>query len=97
MKYFQSDLYFGNDCAKHGINPEEILHLIIWVLGIARKDVFFYQPGDEHCISRAVLLDFEPRVINTILNSPYSKFMKNFSGIFFDIFLKYCRNISTLQ
>lgn len=41
--------------------------------GIDRKDVFFYQADDEHYIPRAVLLDLEPRVINTILNSPYSK------------------------
>lgn len=41
--------------------------------GIDRKDVFFYQADDEHYIPRAVLLDLEPRVINTIMNSPYSK------------------------
>lgn len=35
--------------------------------------MFFYQADDEHYIPRAVLLDLEPRVINTILNSPYSK------------------------
>lgn len=48
----------------------------IWFVffpGIDRKDVFFYQADDEHYIPRAVLLDLEPRVINTILNSPYSK------------------------
>lgn len=38
-----------------------------------RKDVFFYQADDEHYIPRSVLLDLEPRVINTILASPYSK------------------------
>lgn len=35
--------------------------------------MFFYQADDEHYIPRAVLLDLEPRVINTILASPYSK------------------------
>ena len=30
------------------------------------------QADDEHYIPRAVLLDLEPRVINTIMNSPYS-------------------------
>lgn len=41
--------------------------------GVDRKDVFFYQADDEHYIPRAVLLDLEPRVINTIMASPYSK------------------------
>lgn len=31
-----------------------------------RKDVFFYQADDEHYVPRALLLDLEPRVINTI-------------------------------
>ena len=33
-------------------------------------DVF--QADDEHYIPRAVLLDLEPRVINSIMNSPYA-------------------------
>ncbi|KAB0397730.1 hypothetical protein E2I00_019180, partial [Balaenoptera physalus] len=41
--------------------------------GTDRKDVFFYQADDEHYIPRAVLLDLEPRVIHSILNSPYAK------------------------
>ena len=32
-----------------------------------------WQADDEHYIPRAVLLDLEPRVINTIMNSPYAK------------------------
>ncbi|KAJ8970654.1 hypothetical protein NQ317_016867 [Molorchus minor] len=59
-------------CAEHGINPEGILEDYA-TEGIDRKDVFFYQADDEHYIPRSVLLDLEPRVINTILNSPYSK------------------------
>ena len=43
------------------------------VEGIDRKDVFFYQADDEHYIPRAVLLDLEPRVIHSILNSPFAK------------------------
>ena len=31
-----------------------------------RKDVFFYQADDDHYVPRALLLDLEPRVINTI-------------------------------
>lgn len=41
--------------------------------GLDRKDVFFYQADNDHYIPRAVLLDLEPRVINTIMTSPYSK------------------------
>ncbi|GLV38335.1 gamma-Tubulin at 23C [Carabus blaptoides fortunei] len=59
-------------CAEHGINPEGILEDFA-TEGIDRKDVFFYQADDEHYIPRAVLLDLEPRVINTIMNSPYSR------------------------
>ncbi|KAK9754013.1 Tubulin C-terminal domain [Popillia japonica] len=59
-------------CAEHGINPEGILEDFA-TEGVDRKDVFFYQADDEHYIPRAVLLDLEPRVINTIMNSPYSK------------------------
>jgi len=34
--------------------------------GDDRKDVFFYQADDEHYIPRALLIDLEPRVINSI-------------------------------
>ncbi|XP_076233792.1 tubulin gamma-2 chain [Lasioglossum baleicum] len=59
-------------CAEHGISPEGILEDYA-TEGTDRKDVFFYQSDDEHYIPRAVLLDLEPRVIHTIMNSPYSK------------------------
>lgn len=59
-------------CAEHGINPEGTLESFARE-GVDRKDVFFYQADDEHYIPRAVLLDLEPRVINNILQSPYSK------------------------
>lgn len=59
-------------CAEHGISPEGILEENA-VEGIDRKDVFFYQADDEHYIPRAVLLDLEPRVIHSILSSPYAK------------------------
>merc|ERR1719326_593123 len=39
--------------------------------GDDRKDVFFYQADDEHYIPRALLIDLEPRVINTIQSSEY--------------------------
>lgn len=34
--------------------------------------LFWLKADDEHYIPRAVLLDLEPRVINTIMNSPYA-------------------------
>jgi len=57
-------------CAEHGINQRGILDEGAGE-GDDRKDVFFYQADDEHYIPRALLLDLEPRVINTIQNSEY--------------------------
>lgn len=59
-------------CAEHGISPSGILEDFA-TDGVDRKDVFFYQADNDHYIPRAVLLDLEPRVINTIMTSPYSK------------------------
>jgi len=39
--------------------------------GDDRKDVFFYQADDEHFIPRNLMIDLEPRVINSIQTSPY--------------------------
>jgi len=58
-------------CLEHGISPEGILEDFA-TEGTDRKDVFFYQADDEHYIPRSVLLDLEPRVINSIMNSPYA-------------------------
>eukprot|EP00698_Gefionella_okellyi_P000268 TRINITY_DN1022_c0_g1_i1.p1 TRINITY_DN1022_c0_g1~~TRINITY_DN1022_c0_g1_i1.p1 ORF type:complete len:464 (-),score=115.58 TRINITY_DN1022_c0_g1_i1:718-2109(-) len=52
-------------CAEHGISNDGILEDFA-VQGSDRKDVFFYQADDEHYIPRALLIDLEPRVINTI-------------------------------
>lgn len=60
-------------CAEHGISPEGVLEDFATNEGFDRKDVFFYQADDNHYIPRAVLIDLEPRVINTIMNSPYHK------------------------
>ncbi|GAB0097291.1 Tubulin gamma chain [Sergentomyia squamirostris] len=59
-------------CMEHGISPSGVLEKNA-AEGVDRKDVFFYQADDEHYIPRAVLLDLEPRVINTIMTSPYAK------------------------
>ncbi|XP_038045206.1 tubulin gamma-1 chain [Patiria miniata] len=58
-------------CSEHGISPEGILEDFA-TNDTDRKDVFFYQADDEHYIPRAVLLDLEPRVIHSILNSSYA-------------------------
>ncbi|KAJ1651770.1 gamma-tubulin [Dispira simplex] len=58
-------------CAEHGISPDGTLEDFA-TEGGDRKDVFFYQADDEHYIPRALLLDLEPRVIDSILTSPYA-------------------------
>ena len=40
--------------------------------GEDRKVVFFYQADDDHYIPRALLIDLEPRVINSIQNGLFS-------------------------
>ncbi|CAK4632361.1 hypothetical protein LEN26_002393 [Aphanomyces euteiches] len=57
-------------CVEHGISPDGIVQDFA-TQGNDRKDVFFYQADDEHYIPRALLLDLEPRVINSIMNSSY--------------------------
>lgn len=73
-------------CAEHGISPTGLLspppvpasqpntssHLDP-TSSNDRKDVFFYQADDDHYVPRAIMIDLEPRVINTILSSDYSK------------------------
>lgn len=38
-----------------------------------RKDVFFYQADDDHYVPRALLMDLEPRVVNSTLASPFGR------------------------
>ncbi|XP_070495244.1 tubulin gamma-1 chain [Chironomus tepperi] len=59
-------------CLEHGISPSGVLEDFA-TDGPDRKDVFFYQADDDHYIPRAVLLDLEPRVIHTIMQSQYAK------------------------
>eukprot|EP00927_Polykrikos_kofoidii_P008493 TRINITY_DN13523_c0_g1_i4.p1 TRINITY_DN13523_c0_g1~~TRINITY_DN13523_c0_g1_i4.p1 ORF type:complete len:223 (-),score=48.52 TRINITY_DN13523_c0_g1_i4:178-846(-) len=58
-------------CAEHGINKRGLLEEYAKD-GDDRKDVFFYQADDEHYIPRALLIDMEPRVINSIQSSAYA-------------------------
>lgn len=57
-------------CQEHGINQDGNLAPYA-TEGGDRKDVFFYQSDDTRYIPRAILLDLEPRVINSILSGPY--------------------------
>eukprot|EP00427_Karlodinium_veneficum_P014623 CAMPEP_0169072762 /NCGR_PEP_ID=MMETSP1015-20121227/6377_1 /TAXON_ID=342587 /ORGANISM="Karlodinium micrum, Strain CCMP2283" /LENGTH=462 /DNA_ID=CAMNT_0009131959 /DNA_START=77 /DNA_END=1466 /DNA_ORIENTATION=+ len=57
--------------AEHGINQRGMLEEYA-ATGDDRKDVFFYQADDEHYIPRALLVDLEPRVINSIQSSEYA-------------------------
>mmetsp|Transcript_8944 Transcript_8944/g.30190 ORF Transcript_8944/g.30190 Transcript_8944/m.30190 type:complete len:447 (+) Transcript_8944:300-1640(+) len=59
--------FWNQLCSEHGIAKDGIF------LGAEsvgdRKDVFFYQADDQHYVPRALMLDLEPRVINSIQNS----------------------------
>ena len=59
------DEFWKQLCMEHGISKEGILQEYA-TQGDDRKDVFFYQADDEHYIPRALLIDLEPRVINSI-------------------------------
>ena len=63
--------YWKQLCEEHGIRADGILQDFASD-GSDRKDVFFYQADDDHYIPRAVLIDLEPRVVNSIKNSEYS-------------------------
>ncbi|KAI5853856.1 Tubulin/FtsZ, GTPase domain-containing protein [Tricharina praecox] len=56
-------------CQEHAISPDGNLEAT--EEGTDRKDVFFYQSDDTRYIPRAILLDLEPRVIQSIQNGPY--------------------------
>ena len=57
-------------CQEHGINRDGNLEDFA-TEGRDRKDVFFYQSDDTRYIPRAILIDLEPRVINSIQSGPY--------------------------
>ncbi|KAH8194319.1 hypothetical protein TruAng_011513 [Truncatella angustata] len=57
-------------CQEHGINQDGNLEDFA-TEGGDRKDVFFYQSDDTRYIPRAVLIDLEPRVLNSIQTGPY--------------------------
>ncbi|KAG2415197.1 tubulin gamma chain [Aspergillus terreus] len=57
-------------CLEHGISQDGNLEEFANEGG-DRKDVFFYQSDDTRYIPRAILLDLEPRVLNSIQSGPY--------------------------
>lgn len=78
---------------EHGISPNGTLEDFATDGGLDRKDVFFYQADDDHYIPRSVLLDLEPRVIHSIMTSPYAKV--EHSSNFADVnFYKMLLNVS---
>lgn len=59
-------------CLEHGIRADGNLQDFANE-GCDRKDVFFYQSDDTRYVPRAILVDLEPKVINSILSGPFSK------------------------
>eukprot|EP01104_Vermistella_antarctica_P009539 TRINITY_DN2462_c0_g1_i1.p1 TRINITY_DN2462_c0_g1~~TRINITY_DN2462_c0_g1_i1.p1 ORF type:complete len:443 (+),score=82.54 TRINITY_DN2462_c0_g1_i1:329-1657(+) len=58
-------------CSEHGIDKQGRLEDFA-TNGDDRKDVFFYQADDDHYVPRALLLDLEPRVVNSIRSSDFA-------------------------
>lgn len=63
-------------CAEHNINSDGVMNQVVKydkenLEETDRKDVFFYQSDDSRYIPRAILIDLEPRVINTIKNTSF--------------------------
>lgn len=59
-------------CAEHGIGPDGILMEGAGD-GRDRKDVFFSQADDDHFMPRALLMDLEPRVVNSIQTGTHNR------------------------
>lgn len=57
-------------CQEHGIQGDGSLTDSAQTV-VDRKDVFFYQSDDTRYVPRAVLLDLEPRVLNSVEASPF--------------------------
>ena len=51
-------------CAYPSRNQEPHQHAVSEA--VDRKDVFFYQADDDNYIPRSVLLDLEPRIVDTM-------------------------------
>ncbi|KAK9451393.1 Tubulin/FtsZ, GTPase domain-containing protein [Limtongia smithiae] len=60
-------------CLEHGLSPDGTLRPDLPTTTADRKDVFFYQSDDTRYIPRALLIDLEPRVVDSIMNSTYAR------------------------
>ncbi|KAK5074681.1 gamma-tubulin [Lithohypha guttulata] len=58
-------------CLEHGISRDGTIEDFAANDSHDRKDVFFYQSDDTRYIPRAILVDLEPRVLNSIQTGPY--------------------------
>ena len=59
-------------CLEHGIAPDGVLEEYAADESAGdRKDVFFYQADDDKYVPRALLLDLEPRVVQSLQVSDY--------------------------
>lgn len=69
------DQFWQQLCLEHGISQDGTLEPYTGENGSIgdRKDVFFYQSDDTRYIPRSVLIDMEPRVINSILTGSHAK------------------------
>lgn len=61
------DVFWQQLCLEHGISLDGTLQE---PLDFDRRDVFFYQSDDRRYVPRAIMVDMEPRVVNSILNGP---------------------------
>uniref|UniRef100_A0A5S6QQQ1 Tubulin gamma chain n=1 Tax=Trichuris muris TaxID=70415 RepID=A0A5S6QQQ1_TRIMR len=59
-------------CTEHGISPEGVLEAGGADLEDC-KEIYFYQADDNRYIPRSILVDLEPRVIQSIMHSSYGK------------------------
>lgn len=64
------DMFWRQLCQEHGIAADGIVEQFAQ-RGADRKDVFFYQSDDTRYVPRAIMVDLEPRVVNSIVNGPY--------------------------
>ncbi|CAN6645324.1 tubulin gamma chain [Trichomonascus vanleenenianus] len=69
------DQFWQQLCLEHGISLDGTLEPYAMENsgGGDRKDVFFYQSDDTRYIPRAILIDLEPRVINSIMVGSHAK------------------------
>jgi tubulin gamma len=70
-------------CLEHAIGPDGRLEPYA-APNVDRKDAFFYEADDRRHVPRALLIDLEPRVIQSIKNSAYGSLF-NPENYFLDI------------